>query len=425
MSGLLAARALADSFDRVTLVERDALPATPEPRKGVPQGAHAHGILPSGYRILDDYFPGMMDALEAAGAPRGDMGNDLLWFQYGRWKLRHRSGLRGITITRPAFEAAVRARVAALPNVTVLTQTTCLNPVFNYRSGRVTGVLVRAADRAVSMHDADLVIDATGRGSQTPAWLREWGFSEPRTVTVKVEVGYASRLLERRPGEFDNAMGGIIAGAPPAETRMGAVLAVEGNRWLVTLVGTLGDHPPSDDAGWKTFAATLPQPLVHELVTSARPVSDITTYRFPANQRRLYERMQRFPENYLVIGDAICSFNPVYGQGMSVAAMEALALVKAAEPGLDGIARRFFRRARAIVDTPWMIATGEDLRYPQVEGVRPRGSGAINRYFDRVHAAASRDEVVCRKFFHVLSLLAPPSSLFAPQVAWRVVARGY
>ena len=240
---------------------------------------------------------------------------------------------------------------------------------------------------------------------------------------MKVNVGYATRTFARRPGEFFGSMGGIISGTPPASTRYGAVLAAEPDRWVVTLVGTVGDYPPTDEAAWVAFAASLPVPAVHQLVTSARPLTDIVSYRFPANQRRLYERMPRFPAGYLVVGDAVCSFNPIYGQGMSVAATEARALDECLAAGLEGLSRRFYARARPIVDIPWAIATGEDLRFPQVEGQRPPGSGLVNRYLERVHAIASEDEVVCRKFFAVLNLLAPPSSLLSPRVAWRVLGR--
>lgn len=192
---------------------------------------------------------------------------------------------------------------------------------------------------------------------------------------------------------------------------------------MVTLVGMLGDYPPTTEKDWNEFAATLPVSAVHELVTSAPPLTDIVSYRFPANQRRLYERMKRFPAGFLVIGDAVCSFNPIYGQGMSVAAAEAQALADSLESGLDGLAQRFYAKVRHIVEIPWTIATGEDLRYPQVEGHRPPGFALVNRYLERVHAAASDDRVVCRKFFDVLNLLAPPPSLMSPAVAWRVLAR--
>jgi 2-polyprenyl-6-methoxyphenol hydroxylase-like FAD-dependent oxidoreductase len=424
MSGLLAARALSDRFERVTMVERDALKEGDEARKGVPQAAHAHGLLASGYRVMDGYFPGMMDELEALGAPRGDVVGDFLWFQYGRWKLRHHAGLRCITVSRPCLEAAVRRRVQALRNVTILDGAVGVMPRFDPAIGRVTGLVVQHRHRnAQEILEADLVVDATGRGSHSARWLELSGFGRPEEITVKVDVGYATRTFERRRGDFFNSIGGVVSGTAPASKRSGAVLAAEGNRWVVTLVGVLGDYPPTHERAWATFAASLPVSAIHELVTTAPPLTDIVTYRFPANQRRFYERMKRFPAGYLVIGDAVCSFNPIYGQGMSVAAAEAEALGESLAFGLDGLSQRFYAKASRIIDIPWTIATGEDLRYPQVDGRRPPGFALVNRYLERVHAVASEDRMVCRKFFDVLNLLAPPSSLMAPPVAWRVLTR--
>ncbi len=424
ISGLLAARALSQHFNRVTLVERDVLPADERLRKGVPQAAHAHGVLASGYCVMEEFFPGLMEELEACGAPLCDITGDFLWFQYGRWKLRYRSGLRGITVSRPCLEAAIRRRVRALKNVSFLEGFDAVRPDFDAAGGRVTGLVVQPPDRKIQETlVADLVIDASGRGSQSPKWLEQWGFGRPEEISLKVNVGYATRTFERRPGDFFNSIGGAISGTPPASTRAAAVLAAEGNRWVVTLAGTMGDYPPTNDPDWTRFAATLPIPAVHELVTSARPLSQILSYRFPANQRRFYERMNHCPSGYLVIGDAVSSFNPIYGQGMSVAAMEAKALGECVAAGLEDLWRRFYRVARKIVDIPWLIATGEDLRFPQVEGARPAAFHAMSRYFERVHAVASQDPVICRKFFEVLNLLAPPSSLMSPRVAWRVLAR--
>jgi 2-polyprenyl-6-methoxyphenol hydroxylase-like FAD-dependent oxidoreductase len=421
MAGLLAARALSEHFEHVTLVERDVLPQVAEPRKGVPQANHAHGLLASGYRVLDGYFPGMMDELAAAGAPRGDVTGDFLWHQYGAWKLRHECGLRGMTVSRAALEAAVSRRVRALPNVDVLDGCGVERPLFDAAAGRVTGVLVRRRGFDDETVTADLVVDATGRGSRAPKWLGEWGFGRPPVRSIRVDVGYATRVFERRAGDFRDSIGAVVAGTPPESTRYAAVLAAEGGRWVVTLAGMLGDYPPTDEAGWLEWARTLPVPDVFELARSARSLGAIASYRFPANERRYYERMKRFPDGYLVVGDAVCSFNPIYGQGMSVAAMESKALGECLAGGRDRLARRFFRASSRIVEIPWLIATGEDLRYPQVAGERPRLHGVVNRYLERVHHVASLDPVVCGRFFEVANLLAPPPVLMSPAIARRVL----
>src|SRR5262245_19864030 len=251
LSGLLAARALSNHFDRIIIVERDGLSEGPELRKGVPQAAHAHGLLASGYRVMDAYFPGLMDELEAVGAPRGDVVRDFLWFQYGRWKLRYASGLRGITVSRPCLETTICRGVRELPNVRFLEEYDAVKPCFDVAAGAVAGLRVKSRDRkAEDTVAADLVVDATGRGSQSPAWLEEWGFSQPKLTTLKIDVGYATGVFERKPGDFFNSVGGVVAGAPPAETRTGAVLAAEGNRWVITLVGSVGDYPTTNRQEW-------------------------------------------------------------------------------------------------------------------------------------------------------------------------------
>ena len=424
MGGLLAARALASSFDHVLLVERDTLDEAATLRKGVPQGAHAHGLLASGYRVIDRFFPGVMDELETQGAWRGDVLGDFLWYLHGHWKARHDSNMRGIVVSRPCLEAAIRRHVRALPNVVVRDATSAIAPAFDEARRRVSGLLVRSrhGDAAETL-SCDLLVDASGRGSQAPNWLEAWGFDPPPIETIKVDVGYATRVFERRAGDFFGSSGGVIAATPPQSTRYAAVLAAEDNRWILTLAGMLGDYPPADEAGWMAYARSLPVDAVHDLAATAPAIGGISTYRFSANQRRKYEKMPRFPDGFLAIGDALCSFNPIYGQGMSTAALEAQALEATVAEGLTSLAPRFYARARRIVDNAWAIATGEDLKYPQVQGMRPPGFALVNRYVTRVHAVAAEDCFVSRRFLDVLGLDASPASLLAPAVAWRVLAR--
>lgn len=428
MAGLGAARAVARHFDRVTLVERDAFTdrAASEGRKGVPQGNHGHGLLFSGYRILDAYFPGMMAELVAEGASPADVTGDFCWHQFGAWKLRADSGLGGIVASRPLLEAKVRERVRALANVELLAEHDGQEPVFDEERARVTGLRVK--DRAngnTRVIDADLVIDASGRGSPAARWLETWGFGAARESLVRCDIGYSTGLFERRPGEFRSPVGGIIMGAPPKERRGGALFAVEGNRWILTLIGALGDHPPTDLAGFREFARTLPVPDFFDLIRDREPTSPLSSYKFPANRRRHFERLPRFPKGFLPLGDAICSFNPIYGQGMSVALGEAKALDECLATGTGDLARRFFSRATILIDNPWTIATGEDLRFPEVDGPRPPGFSFVSRYMERAHHAATRDAVVLKRFFEVASLVRPPTSMLSPEIALRVALGGW
>ncbi len=420
ISGLLAAKALSQCFEQIIVVEKDRLSVGEGIRKGVAQAAHAHGLLASGYCVMDRYFPGMMDELHALGAPRCDTVGDFLWFQHGRWKLRHQSGYYGICVSRLCLEAAIRRRVKALPNVTFLEETKGVRLIFEPTNNRITGLMVKGADKSVQKIGAQLVVDASGRRSQSLKWLTELGFELPEEVSLQVDVGYATRVFERKPGDFFDSFGGIISGTPPKGRRMAAVLAAEGDRWIVTLVGTAGDRPPANEKDWIAFAASLPVSAVHDLVTSNQPLSDIVSYHIPSTQRRFYERMKSPPTGYIAIGDAICSFNPIYGQGMSVAAAEAKALEECLAWGLERLPTRFYQRASKIINTPWTIATGEDFRFPQIKGQRPLGYRITNKYMERVHAIASADPAVCRSFFDVLNLFSSPASLMSPDNLWRV-----
>ena len=425
MAGLGTARALVNHFERVTLVERDELAATSECRKGVPQGQHAHGLLPSGYRILSDYFPGMMDELVADGALAGDLTGDFLWYQYGAWKLRTDCGLKGILVSRPHLERRVRERVRALPRLTLLQGHDGEEALFDKGARRVVGLRVRERASGTARElEADLVVDALGRGSPSPAWLAAWGFGTVSESTVPIDVGYATGVFERRPGDFYGSTGGIIAGTAPQSTRFAAILSAEGNRWIVTLAGCLRDYPPTELAAWRTFASSLPTTDTIDLVRDREPLEPIVSYRFPANRHRHYEKLAAFPAGYLVLGDAVCSFNPIYGQGMSVALSEARALDDCLAVEDGDLAKRFFDRVTKIVASPWAIATGEDYRYPEVKGQRPPGFALVSRYMERAHRAAATDPVVLKRFFEVASLLAPPPAMMAPAIAWRVLRGG-
>jgi 2-polyprenyl-6-methoxyphenol hydroxylase-like FAD-dependent oxidoreductase len=425
IAGLGVARALANHFDRVTVVERDELTTCSTNRKGVPQGQHAHGLLPSGYQVLSDYFPNLIDELVAEGAIRGDLTGDFLWYQYGGWKLRADSGLDSIVVSRPFLERKVRERVLALPQVMLLQGHVGQEPVFDRQARRVTGLSVKKlSTETTTKLDADLIVDALGRGSPSLTRLAAWGYGQVMETNVPIEVGYATGVFERRPGDLYGATGAVIAGTAPQSTRFVAILGAEGNRWIITLAGCLRDYPPTDFDGWKDFARSLPTSDALDLVKDREPIGPIASYRFPANRRCHYEKLEDFPDGYLVTGDAVCSFNPLYGQGMSVALSQARALDRCLAAGDGDLPKRFFREAAQIIESPWAIATGEDYRYPQVEGRRPPGFGLVSRYMARAHRVATRDPVVLRRFFQVASLLAPPPAMMAPGIAWRVLLGG-
>lgn len=420
MGGLLAARALANRFMRVTVLERDALAAAPTHRKGVPHGEHAHGLLARGREIIEGFFPGITAELVSKGALRGEVSSDVLWHCAGGYLAPAPGGLVGIVLSRPLLETQVRARLAALPNVTIAAGADVVGLLPSPDRARVTGVRVERAPGAVEDLSADLVVDVCGAGSQSPAWLAVLGFAGPGEEMVRVDLSYATRLYRRRAGDLGGRLGIAVVTEPP-NPRSGAALAIEGDRWIVSAAGYFGERPPADEEGFREFLAAMPTRAMHDLVREAEPISDFRTFKFAGSRRRRYERLRRFPLGYLVFGDAVCRFNPVFGQGMTSAALQAVALGECLGAGSAPLWQRFFRRAARIVDVPWSIAVGADLGFAETKGPRGPMVKFLNWYIARLHRAAHRDPALALAFHKVANLVAPPPSLLAPGVAWRVL----
>ncbi|MET7669464.1 hypothetical protein [Micromonospora luteifusca] len=419
IGGLVAASTLASRFDRVTIIDRDSLPTEQaRDRRGVPHGMHAHALLISGRLGLEELYPGLTEELIAGGAVPFDPGADLLFHQMGAERVRFTSGMLGISQSRAFLELTVRRRVLLTPNVVIHDKLAVAG--LSGISGRVTGV---------ELHDgrtlaADLVVDATGRsGGRSDRWLEKLDCPAPENAVVRIDVGYTSRLYARQPGDLpDGGLLSLMAAVPPQHKRAAAVFPIEGDRWVVTIGGWHKDHAPADPAGFADFARGLPAGHIAELIEKAEPLSELETRQFPAARRRYFEQLRQLPHGYVALGDTICSFNPLYGQGMTAATLEALALGRSLDQfgvASAAMARHYYRAAAKVLNTPWRMATGGDFAYPQTSGPKPLGTDLINRYAREAMLAAHVSPAVHKVLLDLQHLLVPPSALLRPATVVR------
>ncbi len=427
-AGLLAARVLSDHFDRVTLIERDEMNDRPEARKGQPQVRHPHTVLANGLNVLTRYFPDLPDALRKGGASITDVGTAIRWHVSGGYRRQFKSDVYFALASRPFLEWEVRRRVFSLPNVSAVDRSTVTALLSSGKGGRVTGVRTvrRGENSREEEWTAELVIDATGRGSAGLRWLEALGYAGPEENAVKIGLGYTTRIYRRRPGDLVGAELIIIAAAPPGTKRAGLFVPMEDDRWNVSLVGWGGDHAPADEAGFLEFARGLAAPDIYNILPHLEPLTDFFHHKTPSNLRREYQKLTRFPGGYLVLGDAIASFNPVYAQAMASAALQAAVLdeVLTGRGPLDTLWKLFFKRTAKVVDLAWALAAGQDFNFPETQGRKTRGTNLKNAYMAKLQRATQRDTVVYGAFLRVANLLAPRKSLFQPPIMWRVLRGG-
>lgn len=430
MGGLLAARVLADFYDRVTVVERDILPLHPINRRGVPQGRLIHALAARGTQILDELFPGFVDELTANGAGIWDDGDFSKVSISVGGHTTPRSGRAPnppvvLFPSRPLLEWNVRRRVKAFANITFLECHDVVGLLTTPARDRVTGARVvdRVLERGAAL-PADLVVDATGRGSRMPVFLEELGYGRPREDEVTVQLAYACQLLRLAPGAIRQHMIAIFP--EPGRPKMFGLIRNENDTWMFGVGAMAGLQPPGATAEMIEYAEDFVPAPVLDALRAAEPLGAVVHHRVPSNRWRRYDKMRRTPEGLLVVGDAVCSFNPIYGQGMTVAAIEATVLRDCLRRGERGLARRFFRSSAKNVRVAWQTAAGSDLALPEVQGRRPMSMRISNAFLERVLGAVEVDPVVAGQFMRVTGMVDPPARLFHPSTLRRVArARGH
>ena len=429
MGGLTAAAALADHFEQVLVLERDALPADAVDRSGIPQGKHVHALLAGGLRALGESFPGFGAELARAGAVTIRAGQDVRTERPGYDPFPQRDlGFDAFAMSRPLLEWLVRGRVRALPNVELRPDCSVEALVARPDGAVVTGVRCGRAGATSEILNADLVVDASGRGSLTLELLTSVGQPRPEETTIGVDLRYATAVFSI-PDDAPADWKGVFHFPHVPRTSRGALLLpLEGRRWIVTLAGRHGEDPPGDADGFMTFVRRLRTSTIFDALEPAKRLSEVMRFGFPESVYRHYEQLAAFPRGLLTVGDAICRFNPVYGQGMSVAAQEAVVLRQllsaragTADP-LDGLASPFFAEAAALIDNPWFGAVIPDFAHPKTRGTRPENLEAMLKLGTALVRLAARDPAVHKLAAEIQNLLKPRSAYLDPELMQKVQA---
>ncbi|MET8757648.1 FAD-dependent monooxygenase [Lentzea sp. NPDC004782] len=418
LAGMLAASVLVRHFDEVTVVERDKLPDGPGTRSGVPQARHAHLLMSGGARAIESLLPGTLDALSAAGAHRIGVPNDLVSLSAQGWVPRFPEMQFIVSCSRGLLDWVVRTQALRDTKISVLTGTEPVSLLGDRHA--VSGVLVedRVSREQISL-EANLVVDATGRGSRLPAWLESFGLPAVHSESVDSGLAYATRIFQAPP----SATSGfpiVNVQANPRDPHPGCtatLLPIEDGRWLVTLSGTRGGEPSTDESEFVAFARSVRNPVVGELIADATPLSPVYGSHSTANRRMFYERMKSWPVGLLALGDAVATYNPVYGHGMSVAAQSAQALDAGLSAGHSS--QRIQRGIGKVVDGAWAMATNQDILYPGAVGKPlPLAGRVLQRYVDRLVRTATTEMAVTRAFLEAFTLSGPMAKLVSPKVVW-------
>ena len=436
IAGMLAARVLADYYASVTVVDTDTLPNQPQPRKGVPQSVQPHVLFAKGYRILEELFPGIDAELSSAGALSIDWLREFHLFVYGGWSANTTSASEIISCTcsRPLLEWAIRRRVLEIPNIEIIAKHRATGLLRASDGDRVTGIRLRPVGEGTESELVGrLIVDASGRRSQAPQWLESAGFTPPAETVVNPFLGYATRRY-RAPAAFDadwKIM--LISQSPPDNTRLGYLARIEAGEWIATLGGYSKDFPPLDDEGFLAFARSLPSQRFYEAIASAEPVSPTYAHRATANRLYHYEKIQ-LPQGFVAIGDAVCALCPIYGQGMTMSAMGAIALRDWLRQGnsshLDNLDTSDFQKRLAKNNSlAWTIATTQDLGFPKTEQHPTSNSnrssdklGKFMRWYNRqlMKGTSSRPELHAL-MLEVGQMLKSPLAFYHPTTIWRVL----
>jgi 2-polyprenyl-6-methoxyphenol hydroxylase-like FAD-dependent oxidoreductase len=427
MGGLTAAKVLSAHFEHVTVLDRDSLPEKPGPRQGTPQARHTHVLLAGGQKALAELLPSLERDLEGAGAVKMPVSH-ILVERPGYDPFPQRDlGFDVLCMSRPLLEFRTRRRIEQETNISLRSRCRVTELVASSDGAAVTAVRVEDAEGQIETIATDLIVDASGRAALTLALLEAVCIAKPDESEIGIDLAYSTAVFEI-PDDAPTSWKALLhLPTAPHSSRGAFIFPIENERWIVTLTGNHGDACPGDIEGFMKFAKELRTVTVYNAIRNAKQLGEIARFVLPASVRRHFERLQQFPRGLIPIGDSICRFNPVFGQGMSVAAQEAgvlgCLLVSRAElpDPLDGLAPAFFAEIQDLLGAPWATAVN-DFVYPKTRGDRPPDFQQRLQYGIALVRLAAEDPSVHKTVTEVNHLLRPQSVLRDPALAERVKA---
>jgi 2-polyprenyl-6-methoxyphenol hydroxylase-like FAD-dependent oxidoreductase len=429
ISGLVAARALSDHFERVIVLERDELPRGATPRPGVPQGKHPHSLLAGGLIALNELFPDFTNSALQAGGHAADVGADVQIEYPGLPELpRSRLELMVVLMSRPQLELVIRTRLEKCGNVSVIGGCHHVSILGEPNSRAVTAVLYENRDGTRQKVAAELVVDASGRGAPTLDFLRNVGLPDPEETVIGVDINYATALYDVPTAVGPDFKASITLAESPEKSRSSCVVLREDGLWFVLLVSRGADRSPTDEDAFTAFSQDLLTSTTYDLIKRGKRRGEISRFTFPESRRRHFNRMSVFPRGLVPLGDAVCRLNPVYAHGMTVAAKEAVILGEVLrecasnDDPLDGLSCDYLQRIESVIDDPWIISSVPDLLYPDARGQRPENFRQVLEYQVALAKAATRDAVLNKLCVEVRDLVKPASAVHAPEIIEMVKA---
>lgn len=424
IAGCLAAEVLSPYFDKVTLLEKGDFEDEVNPRKSVPQERHIHVLLQKGEKIMERIFPNLMHDLKAEGAVNVNLGQDIEWFQYGLWKKRYDMNFESHFFSRRLLDNCIRRRIRQNTKIRILSQSSVEDFIFSVNEKEettVVGVKIHTLTGITSLH-GNLVVDARGLGSQTPTLLKSAGLGEVYKEKIKTNLGYVTRLYKRDPQSTERTI--VVWSTPPKEKALGLMLPIENDRWMVSVGGWFNQFPKPESEDFLNYTRTiLPVSNIYDRIKDLEPLDDIVRYRLPYAEWRHFEKLAKFPDGLLVIGAALCTTNPFYGQGMTLCAIQAELIQSTISGWIKGRYSTHYIQSSftKIVQFSWDMAKTEDLRFPEIVGRRTPFITFKQWYSKKFARIAALTPFARKMQLDIIHMIKPTYWAFHPKIIIQMI----